>query len=114
MTDAVVVAEYRDALRVAGQPVSFTRTTGDDPRTAAFSATVWAQVQDVVLQELGSGIAAERKRILALSADLARRGFPLPLRRGDTATIGGRVYHVESVDPDRRAYAGALEIVAAG
>lgn len=120
MTDPNALASYRRAVARRGRTVTFRRIEGQAPNAAIFDATVSAIVEDYVPQgevlpvKREGGVTQGARRITVIDADLTAKRFPLPLRKNDRAIVDGNSLNIAWVDPEKRAVAGASEMIAVG
>jgi hypothetical protein len=128
MSDPSAVAAYREALAVAGVPVTIQRVSGYAPNvTVVASATVTAAVRNIKpdgTQTAQAGLSAPAmgaieqgdRMVILLSDDLAAAGFPVPVQRADQVVLpdSGEVLNVLLVDPYKRRIAGAVELTVTG
>lgn len=126
MIDPAVEAEYRESFKARGAPnVIFTRLVGDDVNTQQVSAVVPAVVTNYApdtnamaregFKTDGVGtITQGDRRILVLEGDLKAKGFPVPLLKGDKATVGPDALTITAVDMHTRHLAGCYELIATG
>lgn len=133
MIDRNAEAGYRRMLARRGRWVTFRRVSGNAPNAATFDATVRAFVEGYIpekpvleIQREGS-VTQGARRIIALQGDLALKNFPLPVGKNDKVVIvddvenpspntlaAGEALNIVSVDPFKRAVAGAIEVLAVG
>lgn len=120
-------AAHELAVKTVGQSVTFGRQSGLAPHVTVTSATVTAIVRDFVVDTTttaASGYAASQvgsitegdRQLIVMAQDLAAAGFPLPLQKGDTATIAatGEVLTIVRVDAAKRFMAGCIEAFGSG
>lgn len=131
--DQNIQAAYRRALARRGRFVTVRRVGGNAPNAGTFDATVLAIVQGYIQEkpvyevEREGSITQGARRVIVLQDDLAQKHFPLPVIKNDkvivaddvenpspAALAAGESLNVISVDPFKRALAGAVEILAFG
>jgi hypothetical protein len=126
--DQAAIAAYRRAFAKRAMPVVIRRVIGNAPSTTTTDASVTAVVTDyrpqpgVMVIKPEGGITQGNRLVIVLTADLVAAGFPLPLAKNDKVVLVSQpqplptdeVLNVVSVDPYKRAIAGAVEIEAAG
>ena len=124
---------YRRALQRRGRWVTVQRVSGNAPNATTFGATVKAMIEGYIPEKPVMDISPEgsitqgARRVIVLQDDLAQKRFPLPLQKNDkviiaddvespspTALLSGEKLNILSVDPFKRALAGAVEILAVG
>lgn len=125
MTDFALEAAHRRAIYRSGVSVTFRRKALG--ASSQIDAAVIAVVRNVSAD--GSGGAREGypgskpgsptmadRQIIAMKADLAAGGFPLPVAKGDRVLVAetGEWLQIELVDNTKRAVAGCVEMTAKG
>ena len=114
------LAGYERALAVRGEPVIVRRIGGQAPNTATFDANVSAIVMDYIAKtpvddvRPEGGVTLGARNIIVLDRDLRNARFPLPITKNDKIVVRGEELNIMSVDPSKRAVAGAWDIVAEG
>jgi hypothetical protein len=128
MTDIAAQAAYSRAFLVAGVLVTIQRVQGFAPNVVTLaSASVQAVVRNIVADSTmaaqaglsGSAPGAVRQgdRLALVSAnDLTNAGFPVPLVVGDQIVLpdSSEILDILRVDPYKRAFAGAVELICVG
>ena len=127
MIDPGAQAFTRQGVMLVGVPVTFERVVGFSPNATTISATVTAvvrkyQLDTVTVAETGysaskpGAIRQGDREVLVMADDLAAAGFPLPVLKSDRIVIAatGDVINIIKVDAYKRAFAGCIEIDAAG
>lgn len=122
MSDPAGVAAYRAAFAVPGvaELVTFRRVNGQAPRTAQVDAEVLAVVRDylpesaVLAVKREGAITQGGKHLIIIDDDLLQKRFPVPLRKNDKVLVRGELLNILTVDPNKRGFAGATEVVAVG
>jgi hypothetical protein len=128
MTDVSSVSAYREAMAVAGVPITLQRVSGYAPNVTVTSAVslnaIVRNVQPDTTSTAESGLSASQpgaitqadRLIIVLADDLAAANFPVPVDRGDQIVLpdSAEVLNVLRVDAYKRRIAGAIEIFAAG
>jgi hypothetical protein len=133
VVDQNALEGYRRALERRGRWVTFRRVGGNAPNIGQFDATVRAIIEGYIPEKPVAEISPEgsitqgARRFTVLQDDLSQKRFPLPLQKNDkviivddvenpspTALLNGESLNVISVDPFKRAVAGAVEILAVG
>lgn len=126
--DPAIVAAYSRAFARSSVQVAIKRITGFAPNpTASETAIVRAIVRDYqpdTMQVAQMGLAATKigaitegdRLVIVLACDLAAQRFPLPLKKNDRVLLiaTGDELNVVSIDANKRAAAGAIELKAAG
>lgn len=131
--DPNVQAGYRRMLKRRGLWVIVRRVTGDAPNVTTFNATVLADVQDYVPKSAVSdikpegGITLGARNVILLGCDLTDLGFQLPVTKNDKIVLnasstalgsgvdnGDEELNIMAADANKRAIAGAIDIVAEG
>ena len=130
MVDNSIVAAYLNAFALVGEPVTFFRPTGVAPNivlSPSGGATVTAVVRKYTpdATQTGQGgygasqvgaVTLGDRIIFAMATDLSAAGYPLPMQKGDQATLisTGETLIVTKVDASNRNIAGCIELAAAG
>src|SRR6478735_7637960 len=127
MIDPSAEAFTRMGVMLVGITVRFERVTGFAPNATTISATVTAKVMKyaldtVTVSETGypaskpGAIRQGDREVIVMAADLAAQGFPLPVLKSDRIVIDktGDTLNIIAVDAHKRAFAGCIEIDAAG
>ena len=120
MLDANIIAGYRRAIARRGVQVTFQRITGQAPNVTTSEAMVDAIVMDFQVEASVMSINPEGsvtlgdRMVIALTDDLLLQQYPLPVRKNDKILVRGEWLNVETVDPNKRGLAGAVEIHARG
>ncbi len=128
MINPGAVAAYRRALAIRGEQVTVTRNIGYAPAVTSVTATVQAIVMnytpDTIAAErtgVGSsepgGITQGDRMIILMAVDLQLANYPLPMTKDDQITLTastGDTLNVTKVDMSKRAFAGAIELLAGG
>jgi hypothetical protein len=125
MIDPSAQAFTRQGIMLVGIPVTFERVTGYAPNVVIVSATVTAKVMKYALDTVTvaeTGYSASKpgairqgdRQILVMADDLAAAGFPLPVLKSDRVLVPGDTINIITVDANKRAMAGCIEIEAAG
>jgi hypothetical protein len=134
VVDPAIQASYKEAIARRGRQVKFRRVTGDAPNVVKTDATVKSIVMSDAPDPLSSmragysdretgALTQDMRKLIVMVDDLTAQGFPLPLRENDLlfldpvtapATNDGRRMSIAHVDPDTRALAGAIEVIATG
>ncbi|MEJ0093403.1 MAG: hypothetical protein WDN46_08190 [Methylocella sp.] len=120
-------AAHRRGIAQRGEEVIFQRISGVAPRTVTFSAVVSAMVanyqpdgQDPARAGYGASqpgsITQGDRQVIVMIEDLAQARFPLPVQKNDNIILSstGEKLNVTRVDMQKRAFAGAIELGAAG
>lgn len=123
---ANAAAMHRRAIAKTGQTIELQRITGAAPHTSLVTAEVTATVRNVDADttspsrdgysssQLG-GITQGAREIIVLADDLAAANFPLPVRKNDRVILASGIrLNVIQVDAEKRAIAGAIELLASG
>lgn len=128
MTDTSAVAAYRQAIQSVGVQggIVYNRNTGLAPNVTTVSAPISAIVrtmqpdttspaQDGMSASAPGQLNQDMRLVIAIVSDLVAGGISLPVQRGDTISIPltGETLNVLRSDPYKRAFAGAVEIMAA-
>jgi hypothetical protein len=127
MIDPSAQAFTRMGIMLVGITVRFERVVGFAPNATVITATVTAKVMKyamdtVTVSETGysaskpGAIRQGDREVLVMAADLAAQGFPLPVLKSDRVIIAetGDTLSIIAVDANKRAFAGCIEIDAAG
>ncbi len=126
MPDNAVNGAYRRIFQKVGQQVTFRRLTGYAPNpVTSIDVTVNAVIagdQDDSEAAAQTGYGARKpgaitqnaRKIIVMTKDLADAGFPVPVKKGDFVVVQGDLLNVTAVDLNKRIYAGAVEVTAAG
>jgi hypothetical protein len=127
MIDPSAEAFTRMGIMLVGVTVRFERVAGFAPNATTISATVTAKVMKYALDTVTvaeTGYPASKpgairqgdREVIVMAADLAAQGFPLPVLKSDRVVIDetGDTLSIIAVDAHKRAFAGCIEIDAAG
>lgn len=107
---------YRGTIRRVGEAVTVSRLSGQAPSLTTTSADVYAVIAGYTPEELAAGVIQGSRRVIVLSDDLSRQGFPIPVTVNDKVkiTAEGRECNVMAVDLNSRRMAGAYELTITG
>jgi hypothetical protein len=120
MLDSNILSSYRRAIARRGISVTFQRVTGQAPNVVTTTAMVDAIVMNYQVEPGVMNIAPEGgvslgdRMIIAIQDDLRLQQFPLPVRKNDKVLVNGEWLNVETIDPNKRELAGAIEVHARG
>jgi hypothetical protein len=128
MTDPAAQAAYFNALRVRGIALTLQRVSGFAPNvTIVSSVALSGFVLNVTpngsanaqtgLGAVATGDPSQNDRlVIVMAQDLSNSGFALPVVKGDQIVLpdSAEILNVTRVDPYKRAFAGAVEILTTG
>lgn len=121
MSNLSGVSTYRRARDRVGETVTFQRLAGDAPNTTVVAAAqVVAIVRNAMTGPPTGGFAGEyavsrtERNLIVLEDDLDTQGFPLPLVKNDKVLVQGELMNIERIDPSKRGFAGAIDVMAIG
>lgn len=120
MLDSNIVAGYRRAIARRPTPVIVRRITGVAPNATTDDVCIDGIVTDYIPKAPVANVTPEgaitlgARFVVLLGEDLVAQGFELPVAKNDKVVVGGEELNIMSVDPYKRALAGAIEIVAEG
>ena len=115
--DQAAATRAREAINRVGRLVSVRRMSKTTPQTIESHAEIKATVRNYTPEELGPGITVGMRLITLSKLDLADKGFPLPLAKGDRIMLGDNFEiptTLETPDQDHREYQGCYELRATG
>jgi hypothetical protein len=127
--DPAIQASYRDAIARRGRDVKFRRITGEAPNAGKVDAVVKAIVMTATPDPLssmrsgysereGAGMTFRARHLIVMADDLTTEGFPLPLKENDIVFLDAaaekRRLSITMADPETRALAGAIDVIASG
>lgn len=118
--DDSIVAAYERAMTRRGETVTFQRITGQAPNVTVTSAVVTALVMSyspagqILAVEPEGAVTLGDRMVIVLDRDLRQALFDLPVRKNDKVIVRDETLNIESVDPNKRGLAGAVELRAKG
>lgn len=129
MTESNLVAFYKRAIARRGRDVKFRRVVPGSPEAQVTDVVVRAIVTRMAPDTIASirqgrserevgGLRNFDRQVIVMADDLAGQGFPLPVQTDDALFLdpdtNKRKLAISQVDPETRALAGAIELLATG